>query len=57
MNTATCCFCHEELGQFDNHNPWPAATGEDDRCCGYCNCMVVLPARAQQMHEQQLQAN
>lgn len=39
-----CCLCGHEFTGWGN-NPWPLATGEEDRCCDQCNELKVIPAR------------
>ena len=40
-----CCFCHESVPVWQSHNPDPADTREESRCCDDCNWGIVLPAR------------
>lgn len=42
-----CSICESKIvadlnGWNGGHNSWPV---NDDKCCGYCNDTVVLPAR------------
>jgi len=37
-----CVLCGKEIVDFyDQNNPWPLATGEDDVCCPACNEQVI----------------
>ena len=41
----TCCFCGDTLDYMNSHNPYPACTVNDARCCAECNARIVIPAR------------
>ena len=49
-----CCLCGKTIEGWGN-NPWPVSKGENDRCCGECNCTLVIPARLARMEMAQLE--
>jgi len=61
-----CCICNSEIEKQQSsdgrvfwdkgHNPAPVMTGEDDRCCGDCNCAIIIPARLTEMGFPQFQS-
>ena len=40
-----CVFCHNSIKNMDSHNPDPACTIENARCCEWCAQHIVIPAR------------
>ncbi len=40
-----CCFCGKTVHFLKSHNPSPADTRDESRCCLECNYRIVLPAR------------
>ena len=41
-----CCLCGISIQKIESNNAQPIKEG---RCCGYCNSIVVIPARIKQM--------
>lgn len=49
MDTIKCCLCGATVPLMQSHNPAPLNRRRDDRCCGDCNDMFVIPSRLQKL--------
>ena len=46
-----CCFCGRECENEWGNNPYPASKNENDRCCDFCNTIIVIPKRIQELNK------